>query len=610
MSKLEEEATQRRDAKNKTPSLPCSMMSSSQSSSYTMPNISNPYSLRREGYEPKKRKVAGDGLLEKAFNLRDREILDGEIARIFYSGGLPFNLARNPYFVRAFTFAANTDIKGYVPPGYNALRTKLLDKEKENTESQLEATRSTWRTRGVTLVCDEVIIQVGVANVVQVVTDNAPVCRAAGLLVEQTYPHIFWTPCVVHTLNLAMKNICAAKNTEANEVKYEECHWITQVSGSAVMIRNFIMNHSMRLSMFNEFSKLKLLAVADTRFASSIVMLKRFRLLKSQMQSMVISERWSDYRDDDVAKARLVKEKLLDDMWWDQIDYILSFTEPIYEMLRLCDTDQPSLHLVFEMWDTMIMKVKASIYRHEKKKDFEESSFWSVVKKILEDRWSKSNTPLHCLAYSLNPRCSTKEWQDEHPHLSPPQSDVEISNMRKLCFKRYFPNEDARRDVTMEFAKFIACLAEFGDADSLRDRLLIDPVLWWVSYGSTTPNIQSIAIKLFGQVSSSSCAERNWSTYSFIHSTKRNQITPQRAEDLVFVHSNLRLLSRKTPEYKQGVTKLWDVGGDIFDSLDDIGILGFADLTIDEPELESDICVDDAREENCNDDDVPFDLDK
>ncbi|KAG8389162.1 hypothetical protein BUALT_Bualt02G0200400 [Buddleja alternifolia] len=544
MSKLEEEATQRRDAKNKTPSLPCSMMSSSQSSSYTMPNISNPYSLRREGYEPKKRKVAGDGLLEKAFNLRDREILDG-----------------------------------YVPPGYNALRTKLLDKEKENTESQLEATRSTWRTRGVTLVCDgwtdpqrrplinfiainengpmfvravncqgeyndkwfishlikEVIIQVGVANVVQVVTDNAPVCRAAGLLVEQTYPHIFWTPCVVHTLNLAMKNICAAKNTEANEVTYEECHRITQVSGLAVMIRNFIMNHSMRLSMFNEFSKLKLLAVADTRFVASIVILKRFRLLKSQMQSMVISERWSDYRDDDVAKARLVKEKLLDDMWWDQINYILSFTEPIYKMLRLCDTDQPSLHLVFEMWDTMIMKVKASIYRHEKEKDFEESSFWSVVKKILEDRWSKSNTPLHCLAYSLNPR-----------------------------------------DVTMEFAKFIACLAEFGDADSLRDRLLIDPVLWWVSYGSTTPNIQSIAIKLFGQVSSSSCAERNWSTYSFIHSTKRNQITPQRAEDLVFVHSNLR----------------------------------FADLTIDEPELESDICVDDAREENCNDDDVPFDLDK
>ncbi|KAL3820010.1 hypothetical protein ACJIZ3_005915 [Penstemon smallii] len=58
----------------------------------------------------------------------------------------------------------------------------------------------------------EVITEIGVSNVVQVITDNALVCRAAGLLIEQTYPHIFWTPCVVHTLNLALKYICAANN--------------------------------------------------------------------------------------------------------------------------------------------------------------------------------------------------------------------------------------------------------------------------------------------------------------------------------------------------------------------------------------------------------------
>ena len=36
------------------------------------------------------------------------------------------------------------------------------------------------------------------------------------------------------------------------------------------------MNHSMRLAMFNEFCPLKLLKVADTRFASVVVMLKMF----------------------------------------------------------------------------------------------------------------------------------------------------------------------------------------------------------------------------------------------------------------------------------------------------------------------------------------------
>ena len=41
--------------------------------------------------------------------------------------------------------------------------------------------------------------------------------RATGALIEGEYPKIFWTPCVVHTLNLALKNICVAKNTKKNE---------------------------------------------------------------------------------------------------------------------------------------------------------------------------------------------------------------------------------------------------------------------------------------------------------------------------------------------------------------------------------------------------------
>jgi len=52
----------------------------------------------------------------------------------------------------------------------------------------------------------------------------------------------------------------------------------------------------------------------------------------------------------------------------------------------------------------MIEKVKVAIYRHEGKRDNEQSSFYDVVHKILVDRWNKSNTPLQCLTYSLNSR--------------------------------------------------------------------------------------------------------------------------------------------------------------------------------------------------------------
>ena len=200
---------------------------------------------------------------------------------------------------------------------------------------------------------------------------------------------------------MALKNICSAKN---NDGENDDLMWIKETVDDAFMIKHFIMNHSMRLSMFNEYSDLKFLAIADTRFASHIVMLKRFLRLKDSLLLMVVSDKWTAYRDDDQGKARFVKGKVLDDLWWDNVKYIVDFTEPIFSMLRAADTDKPSLHLIYEMWDTMIEAVKACIYQHERKPHDEESTFYDIVYAILYDRWLKSNTPLHCLAHSLNPR--------------------------------------------------------------------------------------------------------------------------------------------------------------------------------------------------------------
>ncbi|KAJ7963675.1 DUF659 domain-containing protein [Quillaja saponaria] len=264
MKKLVEEVEQKLKPKNVP--LPPNSSSIQHSPSYSAGGM----------FDSRKRKVVGAGtsMLEKSFNLATREQLKSEIARMFYSAGLPFHFARNPYYVSAFSFAANNVISGFVPPGYNALRTTLLQREKAHIESMLEPIKKTWKEKGVRIVSDgwtdaqrrplinfmatseggpiflkaidgskeykdkfymaslirSAIVEVGDKNVVQVITDNAPVCKAAGMLIEVDYPQIFWTPCVVHTLNLALKNICAAKNTERNEIAYVECHWITETS--------------------------------------------------------------------------------------------------------------------------------------------------------------------------------------------------------------------------------------------------------------------------------------------------------------------------------------------------------------------------------------------
>ena len=59
-------------------------------------------------------------LLDRTFNIGAREILKSDIARMFYSICLQFNLVRNPYYINLYQFATNNSIAGFVPPSYNA----------------------------------------------------------------------------------------------------------------------------------------------------------------------------------------------------------------------------------------------------------------------------------------------------------------------------------------------------------------------------------------------------------------------------------------------------------------------------------------------------------
>ncbi|XP_059065995.1 uncharacterized protein LOC131857434 isoform X2 [Cryptomeria japonica] len=60
-----------------------------------------------------------------------------------------------------------------------------------------------------------------------------------------------------------------------------------------------------------------------------------------------------------------------------------------------------------------------------------------------------------------------------------------------------------------------------------------------------TPNIQKLAIRILSQPCSASGCERNWSMFEHIHSKRRNRLSVEKMNDLVFVHYNLRLRMRK-----------------------------------------------------------------
>ena len=107
--------------------------------------------------------------------------------------------------------------------------------------------------------------------------------------------------------------------------------------------------------------------------------------------------------------------------------------------------------------------------------DYETSieNLWSIIQDILISSWDKNCTPLHCLAHSLNPKFYSQEWLTGGTvtsHRVPPHMDGEISQRRKIAFRRLFQDRDILDEVEEGFVEFSTASGRFGGYEVLRDR--------------------------------------------------------------------------------------------------------------------------------------------
>jgi hypothetical protein len=63
-------------------------------------------------------------------------------------------------------------------------------------------------------------------------------------------------------------------------------------------------------------------------------------------------------------------------------------------------------------------------------------------------------------------------------------------------------------------------------------------------FGSCAPELQRIAVKVLSQTTSASNCERNWSTFSYIHTKTRNRLKYLKLQKLVFTFYNMKLKMR------------------------------------------------------------------
>jgi hypothetical protein len=125
-------------------------------------------------------------------------------------------------------------------------------------------------------------VQIGPVIVVQIITDNAAACKAAGQRIEALYPHITWSGCVAHAMDLCLEDIGKSE-------------WAVPILKQGRDIVKFISNHHKSLALFRDQSILNLLRPADTRFATTFITHKRLSEVRPKLEATVTSQGWRDW---------------------------------------------------------------------------------------------------------------------------------------------------------------------------------------------------------------------------------------------------------------------------------------------------------------------------
>jgi hypothetical protein len=113
-------------------------------------------------------------------------------------------------------------------------------------------------------------------------------------------------------------------------------HGLRRSQGKAREIIKFITNHHQSQAIYREYSKLELLKVVETRYASNFIMLHRLVEVKPALMSMVVGVTWAEWRQADSERGSMVQRVLIDEDWWSKIDFLLKFTLPAFELLSRC----------------------------------------------------------------------------------------------------------------------------------------------------------------------------------------------------------------------------------------------------------------------------------
>lgn len=265
-------------------------------------------------------------------------------------------------------------------------------------------------------------------------------------------------------------------------------------------------------------------------------------------------------------KVRDLKIWIDDRHFWDDIGNTYLVMMPVMLALRQLDQKMPNLGKVWMAWWTVQMSLESPEEPSQClvkpwKAPFNASKR-AILAKYVHARWVGAHSPLHSVAFLLDP---------EYWNMDINEVDEEVIEDFYHVVNHFFEDADDHANAVSELTKFK--LKEGMFSLEIVQKMATNQAAWkwWLTNGGSAPTLRRLAVRILAQCSSNSGSERNWSTYNYVHSTIRNRLLSSRAEKLVYMYCNHRLIDKiSSKDYKEDVPQ-WTIDvnpeDDIFEEL-------------------------------------------
>ena len=433
--------------------------------------------IREEEILPRKRKKKN--LLSPAQTV-DGDQVSIAIARFFYDAEIPLESVNSPYFQPMVNAIAASGGR-FKSPTYHDLRGCILKKSLDEVKSVTDFYRDTWTKTGCSVLADEwtaesnqrlvnfsvyspegvvflksvdasqmvtspdalfellklVVEEVGVSNVVQIITDDTEIYAVVGKRLTDAFPSLFWNPCASRCIETMLDDI---SNLELARTILEHSKSITRF----VYNDTHVLNSVRRLTNGRELVK-----PGKTSSETSFETLKCLAAMKENLAHVAVSENWKNKTE----AAAAITDLVCSSAFWSSVESLVHITNPLLQILRLASSPKrPAMGFIYGA----LLQAKKKIKKVMKRNDY--VPYWNII----DWRWHKElPRPLQAAGFFFNPRFFYSVKGDV-PN--------EIMSGVLDCIERLVPEMKFQDKINKELTAYKNATGDFGRKMAIRAR--------------------------------------------------------------------------------------------------------------------------------------------